>query len=147
MLLMTKLCCSVFIRPHGMAVTGTNCTHMPGIGFHTQHRYENSAKGIKTAHLGMKWRPRVWNKSMTVWKIWQMLWKYDMPIVCALFMPISIVIEAPCTFLTPKNSMKKTSGASNFLRLPTFFVPEWEIVFCICFMVYSRFVLFSCLSV
>ena len=44
--------------------------------------------------------------------------------VCAVFMPISILIEAPCTFFTPKNSMKKTRGASNFLRLPTFFVPE-----------------------
>jgi len=44
--------------------------------------------------------------------------------VCAVFMPISILIEAPCTFLTPKNSMKKTCGASNFQTLPTFFVPE-----------------------
>jgi len=26
---MTKLRCSVFILPHGMAVTGTDCTHMP----------------------------------------------------------------------------------------------------------------------
>jgi hypothetical protein len=29
---MTKLRCSVFILPHGMAVTGTDCTHMTGIG-------------------------------------------------------------------------------------------------------------------
>ena len=109
-----------------MAVTGTNCTHMTGIGFHTlfvtlctQHRYENSAKGIKTAHLGMKWRPRVWNKSMTVWKIWQMLWKYDMSInVCFIVIWVCFV---------------PLSTVAHF--------------FCICFMVYSRFVLFSCLLV
>jgi hypothetical protein len=29
---MIKLRCSVFILPHGMTVTGTDCTHMPGIG-------------------------------------------------------------------------------------------------------------------
>jgi hypothetical protein len=30
--LITRLRCSVFILPHGMTVTGTDYTHMPGIG-------------------------------------------------------------------------------------------------------------------
>ncbi len=29
--------------------------------------------------------------------------------VCAVFMPISILIQAPSTFLTPENGMKKTA--------------------------------------
>jgi hypothetical protein len=45
--------------------------------------------------------------------------------VCAAFMPISIKIQAPSTFLTPKNSMKKQRCASNFVTLPTIVVPEW----------------------
>ena len=32
MLLCNVLRCSVFMPPHGMAVTGTDCTQMPGIG-------------------------------------------------------------------------------------------------------------------
>ncbi len=57
------------------------------LSFHTKHQHFVSLSwyfipsGQKTAHLSMKWRPRVWNKSMTVWKIWQMLWKYDMTII------------------------------------------------------------------
>ena len=64
----------------------------------------------KTAHLGL-FRTIV-NGSI--------LWFHSLLEVCAVFMPISILIEAPCTFLTPKNSMKKNSGASNFQTLPKF---------------------------
>ena len=48
--------------------------------------------------------------------------------VCAVFMPISILIEAQCTFLTPKNSMKKTCGASNFQTLPTFLYQRGSLI-------------------
>ena len=33
-------------------------------------------------------------------------------------------MEAPCTFFTPKNSMIKVRGASDFVTLRTIFVPE-----------------------
>ena len=43
---------------------------------------------------------------------------------CTVFMPISIQIQAPTTFLTPKDSMIKVRSASNFVVLQTIFVPE-----------------------
>ena len=38
---------------------------------------------------------------------------------CTVFMPISIQIQAHSTFFTPKNSMIKVRGASDFVVLRT----------------------------
>ena len=93
------------------------------LSFHTSISYPDHGISYQVAKKQLIW---VWNEGQgyetSAWrceKIWQMLWKYDMPInVCFIviwvcFVPLSMVAH----------------------------------FFCICFIVYSRFVLFSCLSV